>query len=298
MKRLLKNQSHIILSVDWTVIRSRFNFLSISWVMDGCGQSIPLYFTGYEKGHLCDYDECQSQPKIEESALKMVISMLSNADEIIVLMDRGFDSPQMIRYLKNLGVKFIIRSKSERWITTRRGKEILIKNMYKKPGKDKSFKDVYYTRSSKVQVMFYARWEKGQNEPWFLLSNIKSNIDEICALYARRWPIEEMFKAMKNEQTGFDIKKVRLRHLDRWLRLLFIATLVFQALGTVGRDLRKIDRIEIRYTPSSKPPKNQKYIFSIFTLAMHVFADPNISLKFGYTVGFSIKLPNSAWLRI
>lgn len=36
---------HVKLAVDWTIIRDKYCFLSISWVCNA-GRSIPLYFTG------------------------------------------------------------------------------------------------------------------------------------------------------------------------------------------------------------------------------------------------------------
>ena len=48
LKKLLKGKKNIILAKDWTVIREKYNFLSISWVFDS-NHSIPIFFTGYEK---------------------------------------------------------------------------------------------------------------------------------------------------------------------------------------------------------------------------------------------------------
>lgn len=45
----------------------------------------------------------------------------------------------------------------------------------------------------------YVKWEKGQDEPWILVSNLDCSVDEVCSLYASRWEIEEMFESLKNQ---------------------------------------------------------------------------------------------------
>lgn len=288
---LLHNQNEIILAMDWTIIRDKFCFLSISWV-NGEGQSTPLYFTGYEK--LC-LDE-KSQTDIEHTVLKKVAKTLGNRANIMILADRGFDAPSTLLLIERLGWQYIIRVKSKKTIVTKSGIIKKTHQFVKKPGCKKKLESVIYTKTRKVCCHFYINWQTDAKESWMLLSNINDSIERICFLYSLRWEIEEMFKAMKNEDVGFDIRKVRLSKLDRWLRLLFVGTLLFQALGQLGTRLRQVDKLEKRYSMSSKPPKKQRHIFSIFNLAFHVLKDRAISLKYSIYKGFSIKLPGYDWI--
>ena len=59
--------------------------------------------------------------------------------------------------------------------------------------------------------------------------------------------------------------------------------------------MRKIPGIEQRYSLSSKTPKRQKHIFSIYMLAVFVLNDVKLSLKY---IGsrLYLKLPDTAWI--
>ena len=47
MKKLIPKDKPLVLALDWTIIKDKFCFLSISWVLQS-GRSIPLYFDGYD----------------------------------------------------------------------------------------------------------------------------------------------------------------------------------------------------------------------------------------------------------
>ena len=78
-----------------------------------------------------------------------------------------------------------------------------------------------------------------------LLSNLKHDSAEgIAQLYCMRWEIETMFKSMKNDVLGMQIKFAKLRHIERWLRYLFLVTVLFQFLAMIGISFRKHEGIE------------------------------------------------------
>jgi len=284
IKKLIPKNKPLLLAFDWTIIKEKFCFLSISQVVKS-GRSIPLYFDGYEKLKL-DYHNSQSS--IELKSLKNVLNALSHVSDIIILGDRGFDSPAILKLLINRGVKFIIRAKIEKYLTLESGEEIKISRDVVKKGKKIKFLNTKYTRANPVNTHFYAIWQRKQEEPWLLLSNIDDTVTKVANLYARRWEIEEMFKSMKNQDIGFDIKTVKLRDINRWLRLFFLATIVFQFLSKLGLQCREIPKIEKRYSLSSKPKKNRKFIFSFYNLAMKIIYDNEIKLSY-YRKKFSFK---------
>lgn len=293
MKKLIPKNKPLILAIDWTIIKEKFCFLSISWVLSN-GRSIPLYFTGYQKLMLDIY---ASQSSIEKKTVQMILDMFPNKKDITILADRGFDSPDLLDIFIRNKIKFVVRSKTERYIYLKNGKEIKLTHELIKKGSEKKYINVFYTKTNPVLLSVYLKWDKNQDEGWILLSNISNNVSYVADLYAKRWEIEEMFKSMKNQDVGFDLKTVKLRHIDRWLRLLFIATILFQFIGLLGLKTREIHNIEKRYSLSSKPPKDQKYIYSIYSLAILVLEDFRLDLKIKNGKYF-IKYPDSKWIQL
>ena len=274
----------MLLALDWTIIKDKFCFLSISWVLQS-GRSIPLYFDGYEKLKL-DYHFSQSS--IEKKSLKNVLKALSHIKDITILGDRGFDSPAILQLFIDHNVKFVVRAKIDKWLTLEDGSRFKVSHDLVKKGKREKILKVTYTEKNPVLLNFYAIWKVKQDEPWLLLSNIDSSVKQVASLYASRWEIEEMFKSMKNQDIGFDIKTVKLRAMDRWLRLFFLATIVFQFLGKLGKECREIPKIERRYSLSSKPKKGRDFIFSIYNIAMKIIYDNEMKIRY-YRKVFSFK---------
>jgi hypothetical protein len=265
----------IKLVIDWTVVR-RFNFLSVSLVNGFFGRTIPIYFAGYVKG---DQGVSDSQPDIEKRVLSMVFRYIPSNMRVIILADRGFDAPDTLEFISEHGYEYVIRAKTQTCFYTAKGriKKITFR-LVKKRGFS-VYRNIEYTKARRVKTNLYCLWQECQEEPWLLLSNINMSTPQIIgSLYAERMKIEEMFKSFKNEHTGFDIKQVRLRHLDRWLRFLAVSSLLFHALGMLGEKLHQIAKIEHFFSLSSKPPKGQKIIFSIYTLAAMVLNCQGISM--------------------
>ena len=293
IKKLIPLDKPLILAIDWTIIKEKFCFLSVSWVFSS-GRSIPLYFTGYQKLML---DIHKSQSSIEKKTVQMILKVFAGKKDITILADRGFDSPDLLDIFIKNKIMFIVRSKTERYIYLQNGKEIKLTHELINKGSEKKYINVSYTKANPVKLNIYLKWDKNQNEGWILLSNISDNVSFIADLYAKRWEIEEMFKSMKNQDVGFDLKTVKLRHIDRWLRLLFIATILFQFIGMLGLKTREIHNIEKRYSLSSRPPKNQKYIYSIYSLAILVLEDFSLDLKIRKGK-YYFKYFDSNWVRL
>ena len=118
MKIIIPKNSPLTLAVDWTIIKEKFCFLSVSWVLDS-GRSIPIFFDGYEKTKL----DSQSQTSIEHNALKKIAKSLSHIKNITIVADRGFDSPKTLELLQNLKLLFVVRAKIDKYITRSRWPE-------------------------------------------------------------------------------------------------------------------------------------------------------------------------------
>jgi hypothetical protein len=214
--------------------------LSISLGTDD-GRTIPIVWDGYAKGELA---ECESQNKIEERLMTKVLMSLPRKMKVLVLGDRGFHRPEFLKFLGSFGknIDYIVRIPTGDFIIAR-GKEIELTGELIAKGTSKNFGTVEYTKVRRLPARCVAVWDENSREAWILLTNIKNTSSRgIAALYARRMSIEAMFKSMKNEVSGFSLKHARLRHIQRWLVLCFLATLLLQYFWEITQALTRDDR--------------------------------------------------------
>ena len=253
------------LVIDWTTLKENFMLLSISLITKR-GRTIPIAYDGYKQGEL---GEGRSQSSIEENLLKKIIETIPmpSRKRITVVADRGFDRPDLAELLISLKVNFVIRVCSGKYITVE-GREIEIAKKIIPKGESYDFGNVFYTKSRRVELRFIACWDKKMKDPWFIITNLSSHtVKDILHEYSLRWEIESMFKSKKNAQVGMSWKYAKLTTIDRWLRFVFLITILFQFLADVGIFCDDDISIIKRYTPVANPKRR---IFSIYNLALKV----------------------------
>lgn len=281
---------------DWTTIREKFQLLCLAWIEKDGKRSIPAHFCGYDHA---DGTEITAHDGWELHALKWLASCGKIAQRITLLMDRGFDSVKNLRRLQARGFHYIARMAQCEMIRLP-GQDHFIeaRNSMLKRGQRIDFGWITYTQAHLFRVRMVGIWDPRQEEPWFLLTDRDDlTVDHLGERYSRRMAIEELFKSMKNETLGFLLKSILIQKIDRWRRILWFVTVAFQFLAFLGTRLREIPRIEQRYSPSSRVPKRQEWIFSIYRLAYHVLHDRLIILEWmGECLG--IRFPGAPLLAL
>jgi hypothetical protein len=235
------------------------------------GRTIPIAYDGYELGNLIDFN---SQNKIEEEMLKMIIEAIPEGINVIFIADRGFDRPEIPELFIQNKVKFVIRASTGVTIQYKDGTYFILQSQTVKPGEMKDFGTIFYTKTNPIKLRFVGVWDKGMKEAWYLLTNIyKNKIEKIIYIYSRRMEIEEMFKSKKNSQCGFSWKHAKITTINRWLVLAFIVTLLFQFLALIVFSCEDWKKYENRYTLCRRINR----VFSIYSLAKFIFRDYEIS---------------------
>lgn len=291
-RNMIKHKSKLILTIDWTVIRGVYNFLYIALNL-GQGQAVPIIFYGYKKGEM---KPLQSQPKIEQEALQKIFKIIGTQKKVIIIGDRGFDGTATLQFIANHGYFYVIRATSGSIITFSNGKSRNLDYSLIIKGEKKLFKNIKYTEEAMLKTNLGVIWNKNQDEPWLLLSNMENyDVQGLANIYCLRWEIETMFKSMKNDIQGMQIKYAKLQHIDRWLRYLFLVTVLFKILSRIGIGFRKVDNIEKRYSMSSRIPKGQKHIFTFYNLALLIIEDFIIKITF-FCNKFYFKYKNPNWI--
>lgn len=290
-KRIIRKSKQVILAIDWTFHKDKFVICTIS-MSNGHKRGLPIISYSYKKGAL---KSCQSQNKIEEALLLKVLSAIPASKEVLITADRGFDRASLVSFLRSFGgkVSFVIRVKKDKKIFYK-GKEIKIEDIPLVKGQKKNFESVLYTKTHKIPVRLVAIWDERSEEPWYLITNILDRkIKTIGNYYARRWDIECLFRTMKDNRVGFDLKKVRLQHPERWTRLLFLTTLIFHFLWEISENIEDTESVEkafslTRYT--KKKTNRQQRIYSVYYLVILLFRCQKIKVSINSKYEISVKI--------
>lgn len=191
LKEFLPKQGVLRLSLD----HSKFGpfTLAVFAISAGKGRALPIWcvVTRAGKGHVL------LKPLLRGFRLLLDYLSYDQRKRLVVVMDRWFDIPDLLTWLDDSGLKFVVRLKSntplgvpwvEPYLTTTAGEVSLPDTPVTYAGRDWRLVRSDYKPKMK------------QPEPWFLLTNIpedKFTRQQVLRSYAKRFEIEEFFKDIK-----------------------------------------------------------------------------------------------------
>ena len=182
--------------------------------------------------------------------LAYVRTLLPAGAAVFLVGDTEFGPTEVLRQLDRWGWFYVLRQKTRThiWLNERDGWRPFGSFVHQ-PGDSRWLGAGYLAESAIYPVNLLVHWEKGEDEPWCLATNLP---DRTLTLryYRRRMWIEEMFGDLKKH--GFDLESTMLRHFERLSRLTLAVVLLYVWSLTVGvksihAGLRKlVDRKERR----------------------------------------------------
>lgn len=234
-----KRKKPLLVALDWVDVKG-FQTLVASAVLKG--RSTPVCWASCE-GHT--YDGHKSRNAFEESLLLVLRSMIPRSVKVIVLADRGFGRAALAAFCRREGFSYLIRIQPK--VTVRLkgfcGK-LLDYPVFK--GIARVLKDVAYRSDGAVEQNVVVRWKPGlppgRDQCWFLMTDLKGTARQLCALYARRMTIEQLFRDHKSKRNGWSLRDTRLKtpqRLDRLLLVLALAYLLLCGIGLIARRTHK-----------------------------------------------------------
>lgn len=149
----------------------------------GKGRATPLYF------------EVLRYPIPKDSQNLFVIAAIARFAAIIgckpmLVFDRGFACPSIIKFLNAYGYPFIVRIKGGKYMQSRNGRMIAARNMRKNDARMRAY-------GQSLRLIVSNQPDNG-GEPWYLVTNAVSlTRAEIIARYYHRFEIEEFFRDAK-----------------------------------------------------------------------------------------------------
>lgn len=164
--------------------------------------------------------------------LRVVRPWLPRKAEVWVLGDTEFQRVALLRWLQQQNWQFVIRQQGSNKVRWGDRSWVKISDLALKAGQTRYIGWVRLTQKHDAGWFWLIlHWEKGQDEPWYLLSN-RSGQRALIRLYSRRMWIEEFYGDLKGH--GVDLEASHIRNPERLNRLVLAVCLVFVWFITLG----------------------------------------------------------------
>jgi hypothetical protein len=166
--------------------------------------------------------------------LEEVYSLVPYGCRVEIVGDCGFKSADLLRWLDKREWHFVMRQPGNTKVRLPDGQWRFLRDFPIQTGQSHIVGTVWLAKSNPVgPVWLLLHWAKGEDEPWFLVSDRPVERAAGCiSAYKRRMWIEEMFGDMK--RNGFDLESTHLREAKRIERLMLGVCIAFVWLITLG----------------------------------------------------------------
>lgn len=236
----------IVVALDWTTLPGNIQCLMLA--LPYHGRAIPLFWQILPYSQIKD-----SQNRIEERLVAKFLNLaLENGNKKVMLAaDRGFGRASFVQFLLKKGVRFVLRVRGDVGIKPKNNKAVLLRILGKtlKPGVHVWLDGVSYRDDGIVpKINLAAVVAKDSDDPWFLVTNLKSSNKTVDA-YRLRFQIEEWFKDLKHQ---LGITDLQTKNLMRVRRLLFTACVSYALLMLVGNMANRFPKMKEKIITKGK----------------------------------------------
>jgi len=191
------------------------------------GRAIPFNFITYSSKTINDES---SSRNLEH--LRVVSEMKEIIRDKVLVLDREFSYESLFENIITEGIKFVIRLNisNNPTILNEKGDKI---SLTINPGDEVHFRGVYY--KGKLKVNISGKWDKGFNEPIWVISNIAP--EEAMKIYGLRMKIEESFRDMKDL---LNIDKIMNYKRDNMEKMISMVLLSYSIGLLIGEGIREV----------------------------------------------------------
>ena len=215
----------IRLVVDCTKVGFNFRLLTISIAYRK--RTLPLAWSVHRgrKGHVRSAEQI--------ALFAHVRTLLPQNSEVWVVGDTGFQTVPLLRWFQRQHWHFVIRQQGKNLVYLAEQGWVKLSALELRKGQTRFMGWIRLTRKSDAGWFWLIlHWEKGEDEPWYLVSD-QSGQRALIRLYKVRMWVEEMYGDLKGH--GFDLESTHLDDTNRIARLMLgvcLAFVWFMALGS------------------------------------------------------------------
>jgi len=210
--------------------------------------SVPVYWQSLPHGGGCSAE-------FMEGFLQRFIDGFGAKKIKYLLADREFMSRKWLDFLFKNKIQFVIPLKKDHKI---RFKNELRKKTFNdlRPLEYKALEGILWDKNVNISA-----YKNDKNELMVLVSSLEIPVNAF-ALYKYRWSVERLFKHLKSG--GFDIEKSHLIILERFEKLLVVASIASALIVKNGLIQNSLNPIPIKRQKSAETII-KKQVFSLFT---------------------------------
>lgn len=215
---------NIRLILDCSKVGFRYRILTVSLAYKK--RALPLAWSVHRgrKGHV-GY-------KKQLELLKYIATLLPENPDVTVLGDAGFESVHLLNWLKEQKWHFVLRQPGKNQVRWVEQEWIKLSEIPIQEGQTRPIGWIHLTAKHDAGPFWLLiHWAKGEDEPWFLVSDCEGT-HQLIKLYRIRMWTEEMYGDMKGH--GFDLEATHLDDAGRISRLVLAVAIAFVWFITLG----------------------------------------------------------------
>lgn len=214
---------YLPLAIDVTNLGSRFHVLCVSILIRGT--AIPVAWK------ILPGSEPESWNTHWKKLLKSIKNEVPKDWTVLILSDRGLQSPELFSAIKKMGWHPLMRIRQDGKFKPKRSREwSTLPELLPRKGETIQMAGTAFS-GAQLKCTLLANWEEGYEEPWFILTDLPPSMGNVVWYSYRCW-IECGFKVIKSGQWNWQM--TRMSDADRAERLwlvMAVATLWTVATG-------------------------------------------------------------------
>lgn len=213
----------IRLIVDVTPVHGNLKIFSISIAYRR--RAVPLVWKVIDKAGTTD-----AATQIE--LLEHLIPLIPKGVEVVIIGDGEFRSTGLIGWLYTKGWHYRLRVAKDTYMRDEYGEWIQLQDLNLSPGETIFLQGVFLTKEDpKGPVNLAITWKKGEDGPWYIVTDQPANWGTLTDYKVRMW-IEEMHGDLKGH--GLHIDQTHLRDTSRISRLFLALSILYVWLMHTG----------------------------------------------------------------
>lgn len=268
---VMSGYDDLLINIDWTEFDTDHHSTLSASLQTYNSRSIPLLWRTINKDN-----KKGNMNNVEDDILNDILEVISDLSpkSVIIVADRGFMDSKLMKYIKEeLGYDFVIRIKSNIFVTDKDGETRYSRDWAPKDGTQKIIKDGYITSARfPVNTILCSEDRRNSDNSAFgyfcLASSLDSLIFDIDDIYGGRFSCEETFRDIKDIRTGFGMSFFRTKNEGRRDKLLLLGSISLYLIEKIGETAEEIG-LDKNTTQSNNRKRRR---FSLRTVGFRIYA--------------------------
>jgi hypothetical protein len=228
---VVAERTELCVNFDWTEFEDSDQAMIVLGTQTEHGRSTPLVWKTVTHSERKDQRHAQ-----EDALLGLLTDVLPKGVRVTVVADRGFSDIKRYRFLKELGVEYILRCRRVVYGASAEGERRNAKGWLGTGGRMRVRRGARVTAEGQPGPMGVCVQPQQMQEPWLLASS-RSDLTgtAMTHLYGKRFTVEETCRDVKNLRLGLGLQQTVMERHDRRDALFLLAVRAHTLLTRLGK---------------------------------------------------------------